>query len=150
MGGEFFSAQGLIVEALNYLEVYTYDKWTDKALPNFVARERFQPNQLTLHEGRTEPPRLLTEADLITKMDTNGIGTDATIHEHIKTVQERGYACKQGEFIVPLEVGFSLVKTYQAIAIDLHKPYLRAAMEKDMKLIAEGRKRVDEARTECL
>jgi DNA topoisomerase-3 len=36
----------------------------------------------------------LTEADLITKMDQNGIGTDATIHEHIKTVQERGYAAK--------------------------------------------------------
>jgi DNA topoisomerase-3 len=34
-------------------------------------------------------------------MDKNGIGTDATIHEHIKTVQERGYALKSGNSIVP-------------------------------------------------
>ncbi len=34
----------------------------------------------------------MTEADLITEMDKNGIGTDSTIHEHIKVIQERGYA----------------------------------------------------------
>jgi len=43
----------------------------------------------------------LTESDLISKMDSNGIGTDATIHEHIKTVQERGYAVKEKEYFVP-------------------------------------------------
>ncbi len=37
----------------------------------------------------TQPARYLTEADLISLMEKNGIGTDATIHEHIKTVQER-------------------------------------------------------------
>ena len=46
-------------------------------------------------DGETKAPMPLTEADLISKMDTNGIGTDATIHEHIKTVQERNYAVKQ-------------------------------------------------------
>ncbi len=46
-------------------------------------------------EGETKAPPLLSESDLIGKMDQNGIGTDATIHEHIKTVQERQYAVKQ-------------------------------------------------------
>ena len=39
-----------------------------------------------MERGQTTAPTHLTEADLITKMDINGIGTDATIHEHIKTV----------------------------------------------------------------
>jgi DNA topoisomerase-3 len=39
-----------------------------------------------MNAGSTQAPAPLTEADLITKMDTQGIGTDATIHEHIKTV----------------------------------------------------------------
>lgn len=49
-----------------------------------------------MKDGETSPPTLLTEADLINKMDQNGIGTDATIHEHIKHIQERNYVVKQG------------------------------------------------------
>jgi DNA topoisomerase-3 len=37
-------------------------------------------------QGETSAPKHLTEADLISLMDKNGIGTDATIHEHIKHV----------------------------------------------------------------
>ena len=41
--------------------------------------------------GSTEPPKLLTEADLIALMDKNGIGTDATQAEHIETIKNREY-----------------------------------------------------------
>ena len=39
-----------------------------------------------------QPPLALTESELIAIMDKHGIGTDATIAEHIATVQKRGYA----------------------------------------------------------
>lgn len=42
------------------------------------------------------------------------------------------------------------MRTYEALGLDMHKPYLRAAMEKDMKLIAEGKKDVDNIRKECI
>ena len=44
-----------------------------------------------MEESSTKPPNLLSESNLIDLMDKNGIGTDATIHEHIKKVQDRGY-----------------------------------------------------------
>ena len=41
---------------------------------------------MMLEEGKTKPPNLLSESELISLMDKNGIGTDATIAEHIKTI----------------------------------------------------------------
>lgn len=79
---------------MNWLEVFPYEKWSDSVVPPMHKGQEFPPN-LTMADGETRAPPLLTEADLIGKMDQNGIGTDATIHEHIKTVQERQYAYKQ-------------------------------------------------------
>lgn len=44
-----------------------------------------------MYKGTTSPPNLLTEEELVTLMDKNGIGTDATIAEHIKKVIDREY-----------------------------------------------------------
>ena len=73
-------------------------------------------------------------------MDNNGIGTDATIAEHIKNIQEREYAMKQGTYFMPTALGVGLVETYESLNIELYKPYLRAEMERDMKRIADGEK----------
>lgn len=73
-------------------------------------------------------------------MDKNGIGTDATIHEHIKTIQEWKYCVKEGNEFKPTYLGAALIEAYQAVKLDLHKPKLWAEMEKDMKNIADGLK----------
>jgi DNA topoisomerase-3 len=58
----------------NYLEVYPYDKWTGKEIPEFEEGEEFQPSICELKDGVTSSPSYLTEADLVTLMDKNGIG----------------------------------------------------------------------------
>lgn len=63
-------------------------------MPNFTEGQIFKPKQLKMNEGTTSAPKYLSEADLITLMNNTGIGTDATIHEHIKNVQVREYARK--------------------------------------------------------
>ena len=86
MGGEGFHATGTSVEKLNWLEVFPWSKQSENELPSFFEGQVFKPSELKMNEGATAPPKHLTEADLITKMNNNGIGTDATIHEHIKNV----------------------------------------------------------------
>lgn len=73
---------GLVISAKHYLDVYVYDKWTDKNLPEFVEGERFMPSVCELREGQTTKPHLLTEADLVTLMDKNGIG-GVKAHMHL-------------------------------------------------------------------
>ncbi len=96
--------------------------------------------KLKFSTGKTSPPAPLTESDLITLMDKNGIGTDATIHEHIKNVRLRGYVEKKGQFLKATLLGRSLVEIYKELGIKLYEPNLRAKMEEDMKAIAEGTK----------
>ncbi|EAQ89174.1 hypothetical protein CHGG_05793 [Chaetomium globosum CBS 148.51] len=93
-GDEAFHAHGVIVLARNYLDVYPYENWTGTAqLPRLHASaSASSPPRPCSTEGKTGPPGYLTEADLIALMDANGIGTDATMAEHIEKIQERQYA----------------------------------------------------------
>lgn len=91
-GEEMFNTHGVIVLARNYLDVFVYDKWDSSAeLPKFTVGEQFVPTEALMTEGKTSPPNYLTEADLIALMDANGIGTDATMAEHIQKIQDREY-----------------------------------------------------------
>lgn len=92
-GTETFNASGLVVLERNYLDVYPYDKWTStQVLPEFREGEVFEPTEARIHEGQTSPPGYLTEPELIALMDANGIGTDATMAEHIAKIKDREYA----------------------------------------------------------
>lgn len=65
---------GLQVIERNYLDVFPYDKWTGKHIPEFEEGEEFIPTVCELKEGQTTRPNYLTEADLVGLMDKNGIG----------------------------------------------------------------------------
>ncbi|KAF1958324.1 prokaryotic type I DNA topoisomerase [Byssothecium circinans] len=91
-GGEIFSAHGLTVLARNYLDVYPYDKWeSSQNLPQYTVGETFEPKEVNMDDGKTTAPSYLTEPELIALMDANGIGTDATMAEHIAKIKEREY-----------------------------------------------------------
>jgi len=91
-GDETFKASGLMVIARNYLDVYPYEKWTStEQLPTFEVGETFEPDEARMTEGKTSKPGYLTEPELIGLMDANGIGTDATMAEHIHKIKERTY-----------------------------------------------------------
>ncbi|KAA8568444.1 hypothetical protein EYC84_007476 [Monilinia fructicola] len=165
-GDEIFNTHGLVVLEKNYLDVYVYERWTSSTpLPKFTLGERFEPDEAMITEGNTTPPGYLTEPDLIALMDANGIGTDATMAEHIAKIKEREYvftrpkaggaaggnnddntpaAGRQGgvEEFIPTTLGVALVEGYDNMEfeVSLSKPFLRKQMELKMKAICEGQK----------
>ena len=128
---KFNHIAGLIILERNYLDVYPYDKWQGKELPNFEEGATFVPSVCELRDGTTSKPSLLTEADLVGIMDKNGIGTDATIAQHIDTIINREYVIPRMDgsvkYLVPSTLGIGLVKGYNDIGFDrsLSKPQLR-------------------------
>ncbi len=74
-------------------------------------------------------------------MDKNGIGTDATIAQHIATIQERAYATKDAQLkFLPTKLGIALVEGYNSMGYQLNKPDLRREMEAECNYVALGQK----------
>eukprot|EP00467_Chlorarachnion_reptans_P000826 CAMPEP_0114491312 /NCGR_PEP_ID=MMETSP0109-20121206/2931_1 /TAXON_ID=29199 /ORGANISM="Chlorarachnion reptans, Strain CCCM449" /LENGTH=930 /DNA_ID=CAMNT_0001668033 /DNA_START=287 /DNA_END=3075 /DNA_ORIENTATION=- len=147
---ESFVTKGLMVLARNWLDVYPFVKWNVRHIPIYREGQTFQPTSVSIEEGKTEPPNLLTEADLIQLMNVNGIGTDATIAEHIAKVKDRDYVRVENRFFVPSKLGIALVQGYKNMEIAMASPYLRQKIESDISDIAEGKKTQAEVLTDCL
>lgn len=139
MNGEEFSANGLVIIERNYLDVYPYFKWNAKQIPQYHVNEEFIPNSVMMNEGKTTPPKLLTESELIGLMEKHEIGTDATHATHIDTIQQRNYVKKlKNARFCPTKLGLALYDGYHSMQFThLIKPELRARLEKDLVRIAE-------------
>lgn len=128
IAAETFTCTGLIVTATNWLDVFPFEKWQGSKIPKFTEGQNLSKEQSKLRfaRGKTTAPAPLTESDLISLMDKHGIGTDSTIHEHIKNVRLRGYVTKKGQFLKATLLGESLVEIYKKLGINLYEPGLRA------------------------
>lgn len=142
LGPEIYDAKGLVVEHRNYLDAYTYEKWQAVQLPPLAPGQKLQC-AVDLAESKTAPPSALSEADLLALMDKHGIGTDATMAEHIKNVLTRDYAVRENGLFRPKPLGSGLVEAYDAMGERLNRPDLRAKMEADVAAIANGSKTRD-------
>eukprot|EP00915_Cephaloidophora_sp_WS-2016_P004547 GHVH01006085.1.p1 GENE.GHVH01006085.1~~GHVH01006085.1.p1 ORF type:complete len:607 (-),score=69.68 GHVH01006085.1:548-2368(-) len=92
IGPESFSCTGLMILEKNFLEVYApYESWSAKQIPTFHQNQQIAVQSISVVEGKTSRPEPYEEADLIGLMDRHGIGTDATMHDHIHTIQVIGF-----------------------------------------------------------
>lgn len=166
-GDEMFHTHGLLVLQRNYLDVYVYDKWeSSQQLPAFTLHEEFEPTSAQITDGETKAPGYLTEPELIGLMDANGIGTDATMAEHIAKIKEREYVAtrpRRGggggnsvQEFVPTRLGVALVEGFDNVVMglpespSLSKPFLRKEMELRMREICAGNKTKREVVNESL
>ena len=150
--GEKFHATGLMVLERNWLDVYgKYESWHGSKVPVFKVGDQFQTSVLLMTEGCTAPPAPISESDLISIMDKSGIGTDATIAQHISTILTREYAVKNAQNLFePTKLGLALVEGYNSMGYQLNKPQLRAVIESDCQKVAKGEASRQEVVQKCL
>ena len=148
IASEEFVAKGLMILERNWLEIYQpFERWStgQGELPKVRVGSRIVPTTLVMNEGQTSAPTPISEVELISLMDRNGIGTDATIAQHITTICEREYAKKdQNQRFHPTKLGIALVEGYNSMGYQLNKPDLRREMEAECSAVAAGRKTKDQ------
>lgn len=138
-GGEYFNTSGAAEVEKGWTEIFAYARRENSRIPNYQLHETFVPKSVVMEKSVTQPPPRLTETALISLMDSNGIGTDATIAQHIKTLIDRSYVQRVGQSMVPTSLGLALAAAYEGLGlVSLLLPQLRAQTEAAMGDIATG------------
>lgn len=97
-------------------------------------------DRVYLHSDTTKVPDYLTEANLLSLMAKNGIGTDASMAQHIHNVIQRGYVeLIEKRRLRPTKLGSALCKGLCQIDYELAQPTVRALIESQCLKVAESK-----------
>ncbi|MEM4729519.1 MAG: DNA topoisomerase I [Thermoplasmata archaeon] len=142
IGGQPFLARGLRAVEPGWRKYYPYVTLREAALPPLVQGEIVRVLKIDMKEKLTQPPKRYTQGGLIQEMESLGLGTKATRHEIIQKLYARDYVKDRSP--VPTETGEAVTRALQRYAEHITRPDMTAALERDMDLIADGKKSVKE------
>ncbi len=141
VNGVTIKARGLLVKEKNWRKVYPV-KIEEKVLPDMEEGEEIRIIKVEKKKNETKPPKRYTQGSLIVEMERKGLGTKATRHEIIGKLYERNYI--SGRQIKPTPSAFAVVDALKEGAEIITKPDMTAHLEREMDLIAEGKKSFEE------
>ncbi len=141
-----FSATGKSIEFPGFLRAYVEgsdDPDADIAdqeviLPQLARGESCPPRSVAAKGHETAPPARYTEASLVKKLESEGIGRPSTYATIIDTIQERGYVVKQSNALVPTFTAFAVTQLLEAHFGDYVDTRFTARMEQQLDDVAEG------------
>jgi DNA topoisomerase I len=113
---------------------------SEKILPNIKLNTKLEKEAILLEQLFTKPPARYTEASLVKKLESEGIGRPSTYAPTISTIQTREYVIKtEDKKLAPTDIGEVvndfLVEHFPQI-VDLG---FTAKAEEEFDLIAEGK-----------
>jgi DNA topoisomerase-1 len=145
-----FRASGSTVKFVGYLIVYEEAKDEDKK-PEEAEDVRIPPglkeNQIQhlIHvnpeQHFTEPPPRYSEASLVQVLEEFGIGRPSTYAPILSTIQERGYVYREAKRLIPTDTGILVNDLLVAHFSDVINTGFTAGMERDLDLIAAGKRK---------
>lgn len=142
---EPFDSSGTVLKDSGWLEAYPFENKKDKLLPFVEEGQKLGIKKLSNTKSKTSPPKKLTEAELLTLMDKNGIGTKATAPTHIETNKKRGYFETKGKTVSILDTGFTLMEGLSLTVPILIRPDIRAKIEALIQEVEDGKKEFEAA-----
>ena len=144
--GEKFILVSKEITSLGYKEVYTY-KDDDAKDDSGVVKETFAKGEVLKNckledvKKETRPPARYSEATLIKKLETSGVGRPSTYATIVETVLSttRGYAELQDKSIVPTERGMQLAAFLDRNFNNIINTDYTKKMEESLDKIASGK-----------
>ena len=121
-----------------YKVLGTSDK--DKLLPQLKEDQKVELSKLQANQHFTEPPSRYSEASLIKKLETLGIGRPSTYAPTISLLTERGYIEVEKKQLIPTQIAFKVIEVLEKHFANIVDSSFTAKMEEELDEVAEGKK----------
>jgi len=139
-------ARGEILRFDGFMKLYmeSRDDETEEeknALPLLEKGELLNFNSLIKDQKFTEPPKRYSEATLVKKLESLGIGRPSTYAPTLSTIQDRGYVTYLDKRFSPTEIGLivnDLLVEHFPVVIDYQ---FTAKMEDELDEVAAGERK---------
>ena len=136
--GEFkISGKKLIFEG--FYKVYGKPS-ADNLLPEFSEGEELKPESIKATQHFTKPPERFTEASLIKKLESLGIGRPSTYAPIITLLQNRNYVEVKEKKLHPTPIAFTVIETLEKYFPDIVDANFTANMEEMLDEVARNKK----------
>ncbi len=142
-----FRATGSVPKFDGFLKVYEEgkdqkdeeDEELKHKLPAVTEGEKLRLRGLRPEQHFTEPPPRYTEATLVKKLESDGVGRPSTYASILSTIQEREYVNKEGGKFKPTELGMVVTDLLLESFNDIFDVKYTARMEEELDEIEDGK-----------
>jgi DNA topoisomerase-1 len=114
----------------------TEDK--DKLLPTLIEGDKADIQSIKPEQHFTEPPARYSEAGLIKKLESEGVGRPSTYAPTIATLSNRTYVTIEKKQIIPTEIAFTVTELLEKNFANIVDISFTANMEEKLDEVAEG------------
>lgn len=137
-GRALFKISGRRVLFEGFYKVYG-DMDKDKILPEFKKAEVLKTQKLTMSNHFTEPPSRYSEAGLVKKLESLGIGRPSTYAPTISILSARDYVIIEKKQLKPNEIAFSVTELLEKNFSDIVDSHFTSNLENTLDEIAENK-----------
>ena len=137
-GRALFKISGRRVLFEGFYKVYG-DMDKDKILPEFKKAEVLKTQKLTMSNHFTEPPSRYSEAGLVKKLESLGIGRPSTYAPTISILSARDYVSIEKKQLKPNEIAFSVTELLEKNFSDIVDSHFTSNLENTLDEIAENK-----------
>lgn len=135
-----FTANGSRVVFDGWLKADPDARGEEVELPKTAAHEPLRLLAARTDERETQPPARYSEAGLVKELEKRGIGRPSTYASIISTLEQRGYAEKQGRTLIPTLTGDVVSSFIEQHFGEYISDTFTAEMEDELDEIAEGKR----------
>ena len=109
----------------------------DKILPDLKAGQELKVQDLQMNSHFTEPPARYSEAGLVKKLESLGIGRPSTYAPTISILTSRDYVKIEKKQLIPTDVAFSVVEVLEKHFGDIVDAEFTSKLEDKLDSIAD-------------